>query len=371
MKKVAIIVGTRPEAIKLMPLYFALVKHDANQTILISTGQHREMIQPIFSFFGVTPDYDLNVMLSNQSLSSLSAKLLLELEKLFEEVKPNAVIVQGDTTTCLIGALAAYYQKIKVIHIEAGLRTGDKFSPYPEEVNRKLVTGIADIHFAPTHNAAEALKKENVDANVFVVGNTVVDSLLIAKEKVYQNEMKYAARFKQIIASYEKLILITCHRRESFGVGLQNICQSIRSLAQSYPQLAFIFPVHLNPHVRAPVKDALADLENVFLIEPLPYDQMVYLMNEVFLIMTDSGGIQEEAPTLKKPTIVMRATTERPEGIDAGCSVLTGTDQQLIEETFSKIYIDKNIYRSMSKGNNPYGNGHASLTIVQVINQLW
>lgn len=371
MKKIAVIVGTRPEASKLMPVYFALKKNNEHQVIMISTGQHREMIQQIFSFFDIVPDYDLDVMVSNQTLSSLSARLLLELGKLFEEIKPDAIVVQGDTTTCFVGALAAYYQKIKVIHVEAGLRTGDKFAPYPEEVNRKLVADIADIHFAPTIHAAKALKEENINANVFIVGNTVVDSILIARKKVYLNEKQYAVLFEHIVGSYDKLILITCHRRESFGTGLQNICSALKHLAQSYPQFSFVFPVHLNPHIQMPVKEALSDIKNVFLIDPLPYDQMVYLMNEAFLIMTDSGGIQEEAPTLKKPVIVMRTTTERPEGVEAGCSVLVGTDQQLIEKTFFQICSDQEVYNSMSRGNNPYGDGNTSALIVEVINQLW
>ena len=363
--------GTRPEAIKLIPVYFALMKDSKNQVIIVSTGQHREMIRQIFDFFDVIPDYDLEIMVDNQSLPSLTANLLLELGKLFEATKPDAVIVQGDTTTCMTGALAAFYQKIKVIHVEAGLRTGNKLAPYPEEVNRKLVADIADVHFAPTDNAANALKKENISTNVFVVGNTVVDSLLTAKEKVYQNKKEYESHFEFLISSYQEMVLVTCHRRESFGTGLQNICQALKNLALFYSQLSFVFPVHLNPHVQMPVQNALGGVKNVFLINPLPYDQMVYMMSEAFLIMTDSGGIQEEAPSLRKPVIVMRDTTERPEGVEAGCSKLVGTDQHLIEETFSQIYNDRQIYNGMSKGNNPYGNGDSSIHIARYIEQLW
>ncbi|MDF9795220.1 UDP-N-acetylglucosamine 2-epimerase (non-hydrolyzing) [Catalinimonas alkaloidigena] len=371
MKKIAIVVGTRPEAIKLIPLYLALKKNENYNVILISTGQHQKMLNQIFDFFETTPNYDLGVMVHNQTLTSLTAKLLLKLGSLFEDIKPDAVIVQGDTTTCLTGALAAYYQQIRVVHIEAGLRTGNKFAPFPEEVNRKLVADIADMHFPPTHRALHALKQENINESVYVVGNTVVDSLLIAKEKIYKQENKYKILFKYALCTYERLILITCHRRESFGTGLNSICQAIKSLAILFPNFSFFFPVHLNPNIQRIVNEILCEIDNVFLSSPLPYDQMVYLMNEAYLIMTDSGGIQEEAPSLKKPVMIMRETTERPEGVEAGCSVLVGTNKSVIEKAFLRILNDPDVYDNMSKGNNPYGDGKASLHIVKYIDQLW
>jgi UDP-N-acetylglucosamine 2-epimerase (non-hydrolysing) len=366
MKKIAVILGTRPEAIKLLPVYTAFKDSPEFETLLVSTGQHREMLQQIFDFFQITPDIELNVMQPNQTLSTLSATLMTELDKLYSEQKFDAVVVQGDTTTCMIGSLVAFYHQISVLHVEAGLRTYHKFSPFPEEINRKITGAIADFHFAPTQQAKLALQKELLTENVFVVGNSVIDSLLLATEKVNSRKAFYDQHYAKLLNGFEKTVLITGHRRENFGEGFQNICEAIAVLADQYPAYSFIYPVHLNPNVQKVVYPILKDYNNIFLIEPVPYDHMVYLLNASYIIMTDSGGIQEEAPILGKPVIVLRNTTERPEGVDAGCSVLAGTDKVKIVSLFQKIDSDQQVYRQMSNAINPYGDGSTSKQIVAI-----
>lgn len=362
-RKIAFIVGTRPEAIKLLPVYQEFKRPGEFDAVLISTGQHREMLEQIFRFFEVAPDIELNVMTPNQSLAGLSARLMEKLDGVLHEHRFEAIVVQGDTTTCMIGSLVAFYHKAKVIHVEAGLRTYNKYSPFPEEINRKITGVIADIHFAPTQRAADALYKEGINEHVVIAGNTVIDSLLYAVEKVKASKDIYLSLLGTHVDFSKKIVLVTGHRRESFGEGFKNICNALQQLAEGYPDLQFIYPVHLNPNVREIVYAELGAISNVKLIDPLPYDQLVFLMNECYMILTDSGGIQEEAPTLGKPVIVLRDTTERPEGIELGCSVLAGTETKTIVEKFVEICGNSELYTKMSSAGNPYGDGNASKLI--------
>jgi UDP-N-acetylglucosamine 2-epimerase (non-hydrolysing) len=365
MKKIAIVLGTRPEAIKLIPIYTELIKNDFFSATLISTGQHREMLDQIFDFFGVKPDIELSVMTTNQTLASLTANLSTVLQDCFEDLKPDLVIVQGDTTTAFISSLIAYYNKISVAHVEAGLRTNHKYSPFPEEINRKLISSIADYHFAPTSKALQVLKNEGLD-NVFQVGNTVVDSLLLCLQKLETDKTSYSVKFK-ILEKYRKTILVTGHRRESFGDGFRRICDAILQLAKKYPDCLFFYPVHLNPNVRSVVISMLSGVENIYITEPLPYDELIYVMSNSFLILTDSGGIQEEAPTLNVPVLIMRDTTERMEGVEAGCALLVGTDTEHICANFINLVENENLYKKMSSVENPYGDGTTSQHIVEII----
>ncbi|SNT02009.1 UDP-N-acetylglucosamine 2-epimerase (non-hydrolysing) [Ekhidna lutea] len=366
MKKVAVIFGTRPEAIKLIPVYFAL--KEANVEVhLISTGQHREMLNQIFNFFEVKPDIDLDLMTENQDLVDLSSVLLSGLSKVVEDLKPSHILVQGDTTTAMIGSLVGFYKKIKVGHVEAGLRTYNRFSPYPEEVNRRIIGLNADIHFAPTSRAEKTLNDEKL-TNIYNVGNTVIDSVLLAKAKVEKNKESYHNTF-QFIEDSKKMILITGHRRESFGKAFEDICNAILQLANENPDLIFVYPVHMNPQVKKPVGNILRSVKNVYLIDPVPYDQMVFLMMNAHIILTDSGGIQEEAPSLNIPVIVMRETTERPEGIDEGCAILSGTSHIGITSAFKVIYNDITKWKQMASSPNPYGDGKSSERIAKILSQ--
>lgn len=367
--KIAIVVGTRPEAIKLIPVYLKMQESTSLQPVLISTGQHKEMLDEVFTFFEVQPDIELEVMLQKQTLIQLTSRIL---DKLGQHISGNtykAVIVQGDTTTAFIAGLTAYYHQIPVGHVEAGLRTYDNYSPFPEEVNRKLIGTFAQFNFAPTPKAVEALKKENI-SNIHMVGNTVVDSLLLCYDKVKQKETLYEEMFS-LLCSKNKLALITGHRRESFGDGFQQICGAIREIAERYTDMNFIYPVHLNPNVQDVVYKELSGISNVYLISPLPYNNLIYLMSKVDIILTDSGGIQEEAPTFNVPIVVMRNKTERQEGIDAGCAVLAGTTQAGIVKHFTKIMDDKDLYIQMTKAENPYGNGTASQQIVSILEKFF
>jgi UDP-N-acetylglucosamine 2-epimerase (non-hydrolysing) len=365
MKKIAIVLGTRPEAIKLLPLYKALKNSGIFSATLISTGQHREMLYQIFSFFEEKPDVELNLMTANQTLASLTSNLSTALQHCFEEQKPDLVIVQGDTTTAFVSSLIAYYNRIPVAHVEAGLRTHNKYSPFPEEVNRKLISGIADYHFAPTDKALAVLKNEGLD-NIYKVGNTVVDSLLLCLQKLEMNRIAYDEKFK-ILRNFEKTILITGHRRESFGEGFQRICDSILRLARKYPNFLFYYPVHLNPNVRSVVLSMLSGVDNIMMSEPLPYDELIYIMSRSYLILTDSGGIQEEAPSLNIPVLIMRDTTERMEGVEAGCAILVGTDSEMICSNFIHLVENEEAYTKMSQVANPYGDGTAAENIINVL----
>jgi len=363
-KKFAIVLGTRPEAIKLIPVYLEL-KRRKIAVDLISTGQHKSMLDQIFQFFGTSPDNSLDIMVHDQTLSGLTARLTNALQESFEAKEYDVVLVQGDTTTAMVASLVAYYNRLIVGHVEAGLRTYNKYSPFPEEINRQIIGRIADYHFAPTKFAGSILKTERANG-VHVVGNTVIDSLLFCLNKVREQESCYKEKFP-LLDKYERLVLITGHRRESFGRGFDEICNAIKDLSQTYLTTLFYYPVHLNPNVKNKVHDILAGIPNVYLGDPLPYDELVYLMSRSFIILTDSGGIQEEAPSLNVPVLVMRDTTERPEGIDAGCSKLVGTSTQNIIESFTELIDKPEKYHKMANAMNPYGDGKAAQRIADIL----
>lgn len=366
--KVLFILGTRPEAIKLAPLFEAAKNAENLEPELCITAQHREMLDQVLDFFGQTADYDLNLMTPGQSLFGITARAIEALEPVLEQSNPDVVIVQGDTTTAFIGALAAYYKQIKVAHVEAGLRTYNKYSPFPEEMNRSLVSRLADYHFAPTDKAAQHLAAEGIDeSSIFQVGNTVIDALFLALKTLEKNGVSDIAQFFEFLDFDRRIVLITGHRRESFGKPFQNIFEAIKTLAQQYPGAQFVYPVHLNPNIRDRVQQVLGDTKNIHLIEPLSYPYLVWLMNQSYLILTDSGGIQEEAPSLGKPVLVMRDVTERPEGIDAGVSKLVTTDKDLIISSVCELMDDAVAYKAMSGATNPYGDGMSSAKILDVL----
>lgn len=369
-KQIAIVLGTRPEAIKLIPVYFALKNSQSLKPILVSTGQHKEMLDQIFEFFNISPDHELHIMTPNQTLAALTSKLFLEFSNWCNTQKLAAIMVQGDTTTAMVAAMVGFYNQSKIIHVEAGLRTHNKHSPFPEEINRRIIGLVADINFAPTSRAEQVLISENVP-HVYNVGNTVIDSLMAAKEKILENESRYIDKFSHLWKSKNsRLILITGHRRESFGKGLKNICGALHYLALKYKELNFVYPVHLNPNIREVVYKELNDLPNIKLMNPLPYEELIYIMNRSYIILTDSGGIQEEAPSLGVPLIVMRDNTERPEGIEAGCAVLSGTNTEEIINHFEKIYNNPEIYHKMSSATNPYGDGRSASMIEHILDGL-
>ena len=366
-KKLLFIFGTRPEAIKLAPLIKELQKHPGQFEIKICvTAQHREMLDQVLNFFEIVPDFDLKIMSPGQSLFDVTSIALKAIEKVFDEYHPQLVFIQGDTTTSFIGSLAAYYKKVKVAHIEAGLRSGDKYSPFPEEINRVLTGRLSDFHFTPTQKSTENLEKENIRTHVYNVGNTVIDALFLGLELVKKSgEEKYKQQFS--FADFSKrVVLITAHRRESFGKPFENICDAIKEVASKFP-VEFIFPVHLNPNVREPVNKILKNLSNVHLIEPLDYPSFIWLMNKSYIVLTDSGGLQEEAPSLGKPVLVMRDVTERQEGIDAGTAKLVGTNKEVIIKEMTTLLSDESAYRRMAHSVNPYGNGTACKKIVEIL----
>ena len=334
--------------------------------MLISTGQHKEMLYQIFNFFGITPDVELEVMTKGQTLTSLTAKLIQTLGETFDKFSLDTVIVQGDTTTAFTAGLVAYYRQIKVGHVEAGLRTYDIYSPFPEEVNRKLIAGFANYNFAPTTKAVAALEREQL-GGIHLVGNTVIDSLLLCHHKLKQSLATYQSKFASL--ENKKTVLVTGHRRESFGGGFENMCNAIKTLALKYSDLYFVYPVHLNPNVQEIVYRLLDGIPNVELINPLPYDELIYVMSNAHLILTDSGGIQEEAPTFDIPIVVMRDKTEREEGIEAGCALLAGTTKEGIIDAFVQIADNKELYEKMAAAKNPYGDGTTSKQIVQILEQ--
>jgi len=363
MKRVSFIFGTRPEAIKLCPLILAMKKHADFEPHVCVTAQHREMLDQVLAAFGVVPDVDLALMQPNQSLATLSSRAISAVDSYLAEYKPNIVLIQGDTTTVLCAALVSFYHQIPVGHIEAGLRTWNKFSPYPEEINRVLATHIADYHFAPTEWAKENLLKEGIPAErIYVTGNTVIDALHMAVKKVRNEAPTIPGLPERLIdeQTTSPIVLITGHRRESFGQGFENICSAIAKLAERFTETAFIYPVHLNPNVREPVFRLLGERDNIFLIEPLTYLPFVRLMDKSTMILTDSGGVQEEGPSLGKPVLVMRDTTERPEAVDAGTAILVGTDIKTIIDNVSILLTDKKAYNAMAKAINPYGDGKAT-----------
>ena len=377
MKTVMLVFGTRPEAIKMAPLVKAFEKHPQDFTTLVCvTGQHREMLDQVLHLFDIVPDYDLNIMKQGQDLYDVTARVLVGMRDVLKQAKPDVVLVHGDTTTSTAAALAAFYQQIPVGHVEAGLRTHDIYSPWPEEMNRQITGRIATYHFAPTPWAQENLLKENIlPQHITVTGNTVIDALYAVVEKIQQDrslsgeltERLQAAGYDPLrIGQGRRLVLITGHRRENFGEGFRNICRAIKTLSEKYPEVDFVYPMHLNPNVRRPIAEVFGQQHgaNLFFIEPLEYLEFVFLMEKSTLVLTDSGGIQEEAPGLGKPVLVMRDTTERPEALAAGTVRLVGTDYDRITGEVSRLLDDKTYYESMSRAVNPYGDGLACGRIV-------
>jgi UDP-N-acetylglucosamine 2-epimerase (non-hydrolysing) len=369
-KKILTVFGTRPEAIKMAPLVHALAADERFEAKVCVTAQHREMLDQVLELFEITPDYDLNLMKPGQDLTDITCGILQGLKPILSEFKPDYVLVHGDTATTFSTTLAAYYQQIKVGHVEAGLRTGNIYSPWPEEGNRKLTGTLADLHFSPTETSKKNLLKESTPENkIIVTGNTVIDALLEVIEKLESNlELKASLQEKfDFLDSEKRLVLITGHRRESFGGGFERICEAIAQMAQKFPDVEFVYPMHLNPNVREPVNRLLKGLTNVFLIEPLDYLPFVYLMNKAYVLLTDSGGIQEEAPSLGKPVLVMRDTTERPEAVDAGTVMLVGTDVDTIVKELSTLLTSESAYKEMSFAHNPYGDGKACQRICDAL----
>lgn len=370
MKKVLSIFGTRPEAIKMAPVVKALEANPDIQSIVCVTAQHREMLDKVLDLFEIVPDYDLDIMKSNQSLTQASSRMLMALEPILQECKPDLVLVHGDTSTTLCGAQAAFYQQIPIGHVESGLRTYSLYSPWPEEANRQLTSVITKLHFSPTKAAAQNLYDErNNPEYIYVTGNTVVDALLEVKHKLESNaslRLELQQQFSELDFN-KRRVLITGHRRENFGEGFESICQAIKDLAQQYPDYEFVYPVHLNPNVKEPVNRLLSGLDNVKLIAPQDYLPFVYLMSTSHIILTDSGGIQEEAPSLGIPVLVMRDTTERQEAVEAGTVKLVGTHGPTIVAEVSNLIESDAIYLKMSQAHNPYGDGKASQRIAKTI----
>jgi UDP-N-acetylglucosamine 2-epimerase (non-hydrolysing) len=370
--KVLSVFGTRPEAIKMAPLVHALNDAAGIEARVCVTAQHREMLDQVLNLFDITPDYDLNIMKHGQSLHDISTSILLGLKSVLEVFQPDIVLVHGDTATTFAASLAAYYQQIPVGHVEAGLRTGNLYSPWPEEGNRKLTGAIAELHFAPTATSKQNLVNEGVVGDGLVItGNTVIDALLMIKNRLADDvtlTAQLAAQFPQLDPN-KKLILVTGHRRESFGGGFERICEALAEIANNHPETQVLYPVHLNPNVREPVNRILTNVGNVHLIEPQDYLPFVYLMDQAHIILTDSGGIQEEAPSLGKPVLVMRDTTERPEAVQAGTVKLVGTDKARIVAAVESLLSDENEYQLMSRAHNPYGDGNACERIINKIEQ--
>lgn len=375
-KRILIIFGTRPEAIKLAPLIKAFEKETIFDCRVCVTAQHREMLDQVLKIFDIKPDYDLNLMKPGQNLYEITSDVLFGVEKILNHFKPDLVLVHGDTTTTFAASLAAFYQKIKIGHVEAGLRTYNLYSPWPEEANRQITSVLATYHFAPTQLAKDNLLKENKYAqNIIVTGNTVIDALFIMLEKIKSNKslknqiVKELASNKFQIEKNKKIILVTGHRRESFGQGFINICEALGKIAYKNPNVDIVYPVHLNPNVQNPVKKMLSDIPNIYLMEPLSYEAFIYLMSQAYIIITDSGGIQEEAPSLGKPVLVMRETTERPEAVKAGTVKLVGTNVEKIIKGTQKLINDKQEYEKMSKAHNPYGDGKACERIIDFLKE--
>ena len=366
-KHIVIITGTRPEAIKLAPVYLAIKSDTHAKVTLVATAQHRQMLDQVLATFCIKADIDLDIMRPNQSLSEVSSQVILGVQKVLAELKPDAVLVQGDTTTCLCSAIAAFYEQIPVGHVEAGLRTYNLKAPWPEEMNRRLVDPICRWCFAPTSGAAENLRAERIPTeNVFTTGNTVIDALLRARDIVRQQSPKISELADGLLDEH-RLILVTGHRRESFGKSFEEFCQALRQIVHDHKDTVLVYPVHLNPNVQKPVHDILGKLDRIHLISPVEYLQFVYLMDRSYLIITDSGGIQEEAPSLHKPVLVTREVTERPEAVDAGLAKLVGTSKERITTEASRLLTDPDAYTSMSHGGNPYGDGRASEKIVEIL----
>lgn len=364
--RVMSVFGTRPEAIKMAPVVLGLEQSSEFESFVCVTAQHREMLDQVLDIFDIKPDYDLDLMKPGQDLTDITSRVLLGMREVLRKAKPDLVLVHGDTTTCFAAGLAAFYEGIKIGHVEAGLRTGDMKAPFPEEANRALVGRIADLHFAPTETAKQNLLKENVNPDsIYVTGNTVIDALLLVRNKVVEIQPKHWIEqfgdelHAKITDPSRKTILITGHRRENFGQGFVDLCTAIKTLAEQHAGWDLVYPVHLNPNVQKPVNEILSGLSNVHLIAPQQYLPFVWLMNQCDLILTDSGGVQEEGPSLGKPVLVMRDVTERPEAVDAGTVKLVGTNQQKIAEGIESVLLDEETYKVMSQAINPYGDGKA------------
>lgn len=377
MKKILIVFGTRPEAIKMAPLIKELQKNsDVFKTKICVTAQHREMLDQVLELFEIQPDYDLNIMKQNQDLYDITANVLLGLKNVLNDFKPNIVLVHGDTTTTSTASLAAFYSKIKTGHIEAGLRTKNIYSPWPEEANRQITGVLANYHFAPTQISADNLLKENKnEKDIIITGNTVIDALFLALEKIEKNktlklEIEKSISIHYKVQSNRKIILVTGHRRENFGEGFINICEALKTIATNNPNIDIVYPVHLNPNVLNPTKDILSNASNVYLITPLQYEQFIYMMSKAYFIITDSGGVQEEAPSLGKPVLVLRDTTERPEALEAGTVKLVGTNKKSIIKEAQKLLDKESEYKKMSKAHNPYGNGRACEKIIKFLGEV-
>lgn len=369
-KKILTVFGTRPEAIKMAPLVHSLEADDSFDVMVCVTAQHREMLDQVLKLFEIEPDFDLNIMKAGQALNDVTASILIGLKPILVDLKPDVVLVHGDTATTFAASLAAYYEQIRVGHVEAGLRTGDIYSPWPEEANRKLTGAIADYHFAPTESSKNNLLKEGISEDkITITGNTVIDALFWIREKLDKDSFlsnEISSRF-DYLDSAKKLILVTCHRRESFGSGFERICEALRLIASNNPNVQILYPVHLNPNVQEPVNRLLNGLDNIFLIEPQQYLPFCYLMDRAKIILTDSGGIQEEAPSLGKPVLLMRDTTERPEAVEAGTVRLVGTDIGQIVSQVELILTNSFEYKKMSNAHNPFGDGLASKRILEFL----
>lgn len=371
MKKNLIVFGTRPEAIKMAPLVKEFLKDKVNfETRVCVTAQHREMLDQVLDFFELKPDYDLDLMKPNQNLFTLTSDIILGLKPILDDFNPDFVYVHGDTTTTMAVSIAAFYSGAKVCHVEAGLRTHNKYSPFPEEMNRQVTGRIADIHFAPTITSKENLLLENIlETSILITGNTVIDALLQSSDKVNSIENEEIESLKSTVDFNKKIILVTGHRRENHGDGFINICAALKEIAISNPEVQIIYPVHLNPNVKGPVYEILGEVSNIKLINPLAYPAFVWLMNQSYIIITDSGGVQEEAPSLGKPVLVMRDTTERPEAVEAGTVILVGTDKEKIVKECLSLLNDFSKYQQMSALHNPYGDGKACERIVKYIKE--
>ena len=367
-RKVLIIFGTRPEAIKLIPVMRELERRPKQfVTRVCVTSQQREMQDQVLKLFQVRPDFDLDVMTSDQTLVQIITRMTDKLEEVISKEKPDIILVQGDTTTAFCGALVAYYHKLKVGHVEAGLRTGNKYAPFPEELNRRLISCLADYHFAPTEHARDILLGEGIpQSSIFITGNTVVDALMWARDRIRQSPPELPEGLREMVKG-DRLVLVTGHRRESFGEGLKNICYAIRQVAEEFSDVIFIYPVHLNPNVQYPVNKILGHQPRIQLIQPLSYTSFIWLMDKAEIILTDSGGVQEEAPSLGKPVLVMREETERPEGIQAGNAILVGTQQEGIVKELTRLLKNPRARLEMAKVNNPYGDGKAANRIADIL----
>lgn len=376
-KKILIVFGTRPEAIKMAPVVIAFKKEIEHfETKVCVTAQHREMLDQVLDIFEITPDYDLNIMKKGQDLYDITSRVILGMRDILHDYKPDIVFVHGDTTTSSVTALASFYEKIPIAHVEAGLRTNNIYSPWPEEMNRQITGRLTTYHFAPTEKSRQNLLNENVQADkIFVTGNTVIDSLYWVLDKIENERGLKPMILDELNSKFEgtfnledsKIILVTGHRRENFGKGFLNICEALKKIAISYSEVHIIYPVHLNPNVQKPVYDLLAGIDNVHLIKPLEYLPFVYLMSKSYFVLTDSGGIQEEAPGMGKPVLVMRDTTERPEAVNAGTVRLVGTSQEEIMKWCNVLLDETEIYDRMAKANNPYGDGKATKRIIEVL----